>query len=46
MKMAEFIDLAKRYTDFSELTAPMMVLWLEGNTSIDFMKKITMFYGK
>ena len=29
LKMAEFIDLAKRYTDFSELTTPMLNEFIE-----------------
>lgn len=29
VKMAEFIDLAKRYTDFSELTTPMLNEFIE-----------------
>ena len=29
VRMAEFIDLAKRYTDFSELTTPMLNEFIE-----------------
>ena len=29
MRMTEFIDLAKRYTDFSELTTPILNEFIE-----------------
>ena len=37
VKMAEFIDLAKRYTDFSELTTPMLN---------EFIEKIIVYNGE